>query len=125
VSLCSIVSWQSWRCSSRRAHPAPPPGQRPHPPRAPSDVDITPLNFPDQVAALTNHSIDAALMAEPFATRVIQTGGGALLVPGDKVSPGQQVVAVVFTERFIANQRDVGIQLLAAYLQGARKYTAA
>lgn len=92
---------------------------------SPSDVEITPLNFPDQVAALTNHSIDAALMAEPFATRVIQSGGGAFLAPGDKVSPGQQVVAVVFTERFISSQRDVGVQLLAAYLQGARKYMAA
>ena len=91
----------------------------------PSDVDITPLTFPDQVAALSNHSIDAALMAEPFATRVVQTGGGALLVPGDKVSPGQQVVAIVFSERFITAQREIGVQLLTAFLQGARKYMAA
>jgi NitT/TauT family transport system substrate-binding protein len=91
----------------------------------PSDVDITPLNFPDQVAALTNHSIDMAQMAEPFATRVIKSGGGDLLVTGDQVEPNQQVAVMVFTERFMTSQPDVANRLLVAYLKGVREYMGA
>jgi NitT/TauT family transport system substrate-binding protein len=88
----------------------------------PSDVDITPLNFPDQVAALTNHSIDMAQMAEPFATRVIKSGGGELLVTGDEVDPNQQVAVMVYTDKFISSQPDAANKLMVAYLKGARAY---
>ena len=91
----------------------------------PSDVDITPLNFPDQVAALTNHSIDMAQMAEPFATRVINSGGGALLTTGDSVEPNQQVAVLVYTERFMTSQPDVANRLMVAYLRGVRQYMGA
>jgi NitT/TauT family transport system substrate-binding protein len=90
-----------------------------------SDVDVVPLNFPDQVAALTNHSVDAALMAEPFATRTIQSGGGALLVTGDQVVPGQQVVGMVYTDRFATTQHDDGVRFMLAYLRGLRTYLGA
>jgi NitT/TauT family transport system substrate-binding protein len=88
----------------------------------PSDVDITPLNFPDQVAALTNHSIDMAQMAEPFATRVIKSGGGVLLIPGDAVEPNQQVAVMVYTEKFMSSQPDAANKLMVAYLRGVREY---
>jgi NitT/TauT family transport system substrate-binding protein len=87
-----------------------------------SDVDIVPLNFPDQIAALTNHSIDMAQMAEPFATQVVQHGGGSLLITGDKVTPNQQVAAIVFTDQFLTKQKDLGVKFLTAYTQGARAY---
>jgi ABC-type nitrate/sulfonate/bicarbonate transport system substrate-binding protein len=38
------------------------------------DVDLQQIPFPDMVAALTNGSIDGAVMAEPFITRVVQQG---------------------------------------------------
>jgi NitT/TauT family transport system substrate-binding protein len=90
-----------------------------------SDVDITPLNFPDQVAALTNHSIDMAQMAEPFAARVIKQGGGELLITGDNIEPNQQIAVLVYTERFMSSQPDAAHRLMLAYLRGVRAYMAA
>ena len=90
-----------------------------------NDVDLVALNFPDQVAALTNHSVDAAMMTEPFATRSIQTGSGALIATGDQMAPGQQVVVIVYTDRFVTTQRDDGVRLMTAYLRGLRAYLAA
>ena len=91
----------------------------------PSDIDLVPLNFPDQIAALTNHSIDAALSSEPFATRAIQTGGAVLLATGDQFSPDQQISTVIFTDKFIASQHDLGVKFMTAYLRGVRTYLAA
>jgi NitT/TauT family transport system substrate-binding protein len=74
------------------------------------------------VAALTNHSIDMAQMAEPFATRVIKSGGGVLLIPGDAVEPNQQVAVMVYTEKFMSSQPDAANKLMVAYLRGVREY---
>jgi NitT/TauT family transport system substrate-binding protein len=87
-----------------------------------NDVDVVPLNFPDQVAALTNHSVDVAQMAEPFAARVIRGGGGELLISGDNVEPNQQVAVVVYTDRFVSSQPDLANKLMVAYLRGVRTY---
>jgi NitT/TauT family transport system substrate-binding protein len=91
----------------------------------PKDVDIIPLNFPDQVAALTNRSVDAAMMAEPFATQVIKDGVASLLMTTDKVLPGHQVTGMVYTDRFISTRRDVAVGFMTAYLKGVRTYMAA
>jgi NitT/TauT family transport system substrate-binding protein len=66
-----------------------------------------------------------ALMAEPFATRTIQSGGGALLITGDQVVPGQQVVGMIYTDRFATSQRDDGVRFMTAYLRGLRTYLGA
>jgi NitT/TauT family transport system substrate-binding protein len=91
----------------------------------PTDVDIVPLNFPDQVAALTNRSVDAAFMAEPFATQVVKSGAASVLTGTDKILPGHQVTGMVYTDRFMSSQRDTGIGWMTAYLKGVRTYMAA
>jgi NitT/TauT family transport system substrate-binding protein len=91
----------------------------------PNDVDIVPIPFPEQVAALTNRSVDAAIMAEPFATQAVLLGVGSRLVTLDKIDPGQQVAGIVFSERFIREHRDVGEKWVLAYVKGIRAYNAA
>ncbi len=88
----------------------------------PTDVDIVPLTFQDQVAALTNRSVDAALMAEPFATQVVKNGIASQLMTTDTVLPGHQVTGMVYTDRFITNRRDVAVGFMTAYLKGVRTY---
>lgn len=89
------------------------------------DVDIVPLSFPEQVAALTNRSVDAALMAEPFASAVLGSGVGTLLTTTDRIAPDQQFSAIVYTDRFIAGSRDLGVRWMRAYIRGIRAYLAA
>jgi NitT/TauT family transport system substrate-binding protein len=91
----------------------------------PADVDIVPLNFPDQVAALTNRSVDAAFMAEPFATQVVKGGMASVLIGTDKILPGHQVTGMVYTDRFMSSKREVAVGLMTAYLKGVRVYMAA
>jgi NitT/TauT family transport system substrate-binding protein len=91
----------------------------------PADVDIVPLTFQDQVAALTNRSVDAALMAEPFATQVVKNGLASFLIGTDKVLPGHQVTGLVYTDRFTSTQHDVAVGWMTAYLKGVRVYMAA
>lgn len=91
----------------------------------PSDVDIVPIAFPEQIAALANHSIDAAIMAEPFATRAVQNGVGVRVATLDTIDPYQQVAGLVYSDAFIANYRDLGIAWMTAYVKGIRAYNAA
>jgi NitT/TauT family transport system substrate-binding protein len=91
----------------------------------PADVDIVPLPFPDQVAALTNRSVDAALMAEPFATQVVKSGVATFLIGTDKVLPGHQVTGLIYTDRFMSTQHDVAVGWMTAYLKGVRVYMGA
>ncbi len=91
----------------------------------PNDVDIVPLPFPEQVAALVNGSVDGALMTEPFATQVITHGAGSLLITTDHVVPNHQVAGLVYTERFSSAERDLGTGFMIAYLKGVRVFMSA
>jgi NitT/TauT family transport system substrate-binding protein len=91
----------------------------------PNDVDIVPLTFSDQVAALTNRSVDAALMAEPFATQVTRQGIARVLTGTDKILPGYQVTGLLYTDRFMSTQHAVAQEFMTAFLKGVRVYMAA
>lgn len=92
---------------------------------SPNDIDIVPIAFPEQIAALANHSVDAAIMAEPFATRAVQNGVGVRVATLDKIDPYEQVAGLVYSDAFIANHRDLGIAWMTAYVKGVRAYNAA
>ena len=91
----------------------------------PSDISIVPIAFPEQIAALTNHSVDAAIMAEPFATRAVQTGIGVRVATLDQIVPYQQVAGLVYSDKFIAEHHDLGVAWMSAYIRGIRAYDAA
>ena len=52
-----------------------------------ADVEVLTLPFPDMPAALSNSSIDAAIPAEPQATRAVNLGVGVPLVK--EIAPGE------------------------------------
>lgn len=91
----------------------------------PNDVQIVPIAFPDQIVALANRSIDAAIMAEPFATRAVQNGSGTRLATFDQIDPGQQVAGLVYSDAFIAQHHDLAVAWMTAYVRGIRTYNAA
>jgi len=85
------------------------------------DVNLVAVAHPDMLQALKNGSIDAGLPIEPHVSRIIAAGGGGILVPDDAVTPGHQTAVVLFSEKF-AQQRDVAVRFMKAYIQGARFY---
>jgi len=89
-----------------------------------NDVDIVPLTFQDQVAALTNRSVDVAFMAEPFATQVVRQNIGKILTGSDVMLPGYQVTGLLYTEKFMSSHA-LAQGFMIAFLKGVRVYMAA
>ncbi|MDE3100842.1 MAG: ABC transporter substrate-binding protein [Chloroflexota bacterium] len=86
------------------------------------DVTVVPLRFPDMEAALANGSVDVAVPIEPFATNTLSAGVGSLITWTDKIVPGEQTAVILFSEK-LAQNKDVAVRFMKAYLEGARLYT--
>jgi len=85
------------------------------------DVDIQEMPDADMVSALTNKSIDAAMLVEPFISRVQSAGIGALLENYDRISPNHQVGVLYYSPKFIAN-KTAAQNFMVAYVRGLRDY---
>ena len=82
------------------------------------DVDLQQIPFPDMVAALTNGSIDAAMMAEPFITRLVQSGVGEALV---NILPDHFQTTVTYVNtRWAAQNPDVARRYAVALVRAFR-----
>lgn len=86
-----------------------------------ADVEHVYLPYPQQVAALANKAIDAAITTEPSATMAVKSGV-AVRFSDDTLYPNQQVAALLYGGDFIRKQRDVAQRFMTAYLQGSRIY---
>jgi NitT/TauT family transport system substrate-binding protein len=82
------------------------------------DVDIVSVPFPDMPAALVNGSIDAAIPAEPFATRSVDLGAGVKLVR--EVIPGQMTTTILASGKLLRERPDVARRLVLAYMKAIR-----
>lgn len=86
------------------------------------DVDITPLPFPDMEAAFAGQSIDAAIIIEPFLTRVVDREVAHLWARDDMYYPNHQLAVVLYSQLFAQGQTDVARRAMVAYLRGVRDY---
>jgi NitT/TauT family transport system substrate-binding protein len=86
------------------------------------DVNVVTIPHVDMLQALKNGSIDAGLPIEPNVSRIVAAGVGSILTRSDAVTPGHQTAVVLFSEKF-AQQREVAVRFMKAYIQGARFYT--
>lgn len=77
------------------------------------DVRFETVAFPDQLAALANGKIDAALTIEPFITFGESRDVAEAL-------PRYPVQFVFYSPRFIQEQPDVARRYMVAYIQGQR-----
>lgn len=83
------------------------------------DIDLQQIPFPDMVAALTNGSIDAAVMAEPFITRVAQQNVAEPLV--NIVPDKMQTTVTYINSRWAASNRDAAHRFTVAWLKAIRE----
>jgi NitT/TauT family transport system substrate-binding protein len=83
------------------------------------DIDLQQMPFPDMVAALTNGSIDAAVMAEPFITRVVQQD---IAEPLPNVVPDKlQTTVTYINSRWAASNADAARRFTVAWLKAIRE----
>ncbi len=83
------------------------------------DITITPLPFPDMVAALANGAVDAALISEPFKTRALRQGTIVSTVGTDQLYPNFALGLVAFTTDFY-NNRPAGKAFARGYVRAIR-----
>ncbi len=83
------------------------------------DVDyVTPMGFRQMVEALKNKAIDAAILAEPFATMAEREDTAVRLAR--KHDLGEQLLFIKANKDFAEKNPDIVVNFLIAYLQGAR-----
>lgn len=86
------------------------------------DVQEEPMSFPDHVLALANGSVDAALTAEPFATRAVTDGSAVRLMTTDVIAPNEMTAAIMYGGPFMQNRPEVARKFMVAYLKSVRYY---
>jgi NitT/TauT family transport system substrate-binding protein len=86
------------------------------------EVDVaSPLGFPQMVDALTTKAVDAALLAEPFATMAMKKGIAAILE--EKGDLGEQILWIQSNRDFAKEHPNVITNFLIGYLEAARDIT--
>jgi NitT/TauT family transport system substrate-binding protein len=84
------------------------------------DVTIESIPFPDQMTALANGAIDAAVAIEPFVTLMQDRDVATPLIDMGQPLPGHPVQVLFYGPDFIRDQPDVGRRFALAYMQAQR-----
>jgi NitT/TauT family transport system substrate-binding protein len=86
------------------------------------DVDVQYLPSPSLLEAAKNGSIDFITTAEPWVTRLVDTGSMAVLTGYQKVIPDEQLGIITIGRRLAVENPDLGKRFMTAYLKGVRQY---
>lgn len=86
------------------------------------DVEHVFLGFPEQVAAMTNGSIDATCVLEPWATQLVKAGIAERIAGDDTWYPNQQLAVLFYGNSFIQKRPDVAKRFMVAYVRALRYY---
>jgi NitT/TauT family transport system substrate-binding protein len=89
------------------------------------DVQEVVLGFPDHAVALANGSVDAAITAEPWVTKILQSGTAVRLMSGDVIDPGITMTSIIYGGPFMKKEPEAARRFMIAYLRGVRYYYAA
>ena len=87
-----------------------------------SDVERDYMGFPQQVMALQNKAVDAAMMTEPSVTKAVQSGAAVKVIGGDEAYPNQQLSVVFYSGSFARERPEAARRFMRAYLRGVRDY---
>ncbi|MFI5266941.1 MAG: ABC transporter substrate-binding protein [Chloroflexota bacterium] len=85
----------------------------------PSDVEIAILPLPDQVTALGNKAIDAALTLQPLATQAIQKGVAKILT--DSATPNAQLGMITANTKWAESHHDALVSFMVDHVRMIRR----
>ncbi len=87
-----------------------------------ADAEAISLGFPAQVAAFQGKAIDASMMVEPFATKLVNDGTAVRWKSTEDFYPNDQISMIFYGEKFAKEKPDVAKRFMKAYVRGARDY---
>jgi NitT/TauT family transport system substrate-binding protein len=85
------------------------------------DVEVTDIPSPALADALTKGALDFAVVAEPWATRIVQSGG-ALWKPLNEILPDFQSAFILYGPSLLDRDPEAGKRFMTAYLKAVRRY---
>lgn len=88
------------------------------------DVVLETMAYPDMLAALASGQVDAANLTEPFITLGQQRGILERWLGHDELFPNQQQAVLTYSAAF-AEEEDVAVRFMAAWLRSVRDWQAA
>jgi NitT/TauT family transport system substrate-binding protein len=86
------------------------------------DVQHVFLSPPDQITALGNGSIDATMLAEPYATQAKHLGVCVSFTGTDTFYPNQETSVILYGGTFATQRPDVAQSFMLAYLRAQRRF---
>lgn len=81
------------------------------------DVEMMNVANPDMAMAMTNGSVDAALVGSPYADEIIDSGAGKVLETD--LTPGLMTVAYVGSGKFVNERPEVAERFVLALIEAA------
>jgi NitT/TauT family transport system substrate-binding protein len=86
------------------------------------DVEIVDIPNPAKLEALEKGMVDVAYAAEPWITRILQTGQATLWMPVQEVTPDFPMAFIVYGPTLLEENPDAGRRFIVAYLRAVRQY---
>lgn len=86
------------------------------------DVKLVEMPFPDELAALSNKSVDAIWTVEPFITIGAQRGMATMLFPMWDVYPDHFTNVMIISPVFAKQQPEASKRFITAHLRGQRDF---
>ena len=86
------------------------------------EIDFVSLGFANTIAAMSNKAVDGGSVNEPFATLLIEQGGGVRVASMDKFKPRFPAGYLLYGTSLTKTNREAGRRYAFAYLRGLRDY---
>jgi NitT/TauT family transport system substrate-binding protein len=87
-----------------------------------ADVNFQHMSFPDMITAFQNRAIDAAIVIEPYVSRIEKLGSAVRWKGTLDFYGNQQVAVIMYGPKLVEEQQDVARRWMTAYLRGVRDY---
>jgi NitT/TauT family transport system substrate-binding protein len=87
----------------------------------PDDIQEVYMGFSQQITALSNKAVDAALPAEPQATQSIRDGNIGV-IRDYEVYPDHQISVLLYSGQFAKQKPDAARRFMKAFLRGVRDH---
>jgi NitT/TauT family transport system substrate-binding protein len=86
------------------------------------DVEMVNLRNPTKLAAIEEGTLDLAVTAEPWVTRISKVPGTRVMLPAQEVIPDYQVAILAYGPSILEKNPQVGKRFMTAYLKAVRQY---
>jgi NitT/TauT family transport system substrate-binding protein len=87
-------------------------------------VDVQPINFPEQLAALANGAVDGAMLNEPFLARALSQGTVVRTIDIDQMYPGFTISTLIFSGT-LYDDKPAAKGVIRAFVRAVRDYLGA